>query len=235
MRLGRIATREPLAREQTTKEKIIKEKTNRDLRPPVRSLRIGRCEGSCRVAAADERSRVAPSPGVVKRFSVAVDNCHPRFAAGAVKADSRAQRGRSEAETSHLLSSPHGSLFTSERARRVVYRSLGQHRDQNSEQTIGDAAEGAAMSMATLPKSLVVGAASWIVLKADTTPVIRRLAQSVVTGVPHLHKRLGAALAAPRRHGRRACPETQSAIIAVGQRPRGLSEHRGEDFSPDAW
>ena len=98
MRLGRIATREPLAREQTTKEKIIKEKTNRDLRPPVRSLRIGRCEGSCRVAAADERSRVAPSPGVVKRFSVAVDNCHPRFAAGAVKADSRAQRGRSEAE-----------------------------------------------------------------------------------------------------------------------------------------
>jgi len=52
-----------------------------------------------RVAAVDESSRVAPSPGVVKRLSRwAVDNCDPRFAAGAVKADSRAERGRSEAQ-----------------------------------------------------------------------------------------------------------------------------------------
>jgi hypothetical protein len=52
-----------------------------------------------RVAAVDESSRVAPSPGVVKRLSRwAVDNCDPRFAVGAVKADSRAQRGRSEAQ-----------------------------------------------------------------------------------------------------------------------------------------
>ena len=52
-----------------------------------------------RVAAVDESSRVAPSPDVVKSLSRwAVDNCRPRFAAGALKADGRAQRGRSEAE-----------------------------------------------------------------------------------------------------------------------------------------
>jgi hypothetical protein len=52
-----------------------------------------------RVAAVDESSRVAPSAGVVKSVSEwAVDNCDPRFAAGALKADSRAQRGRGEAE-----------------------------------------------------------------------------------------------------------------------------------------
>ena len=51
-----------------------------------------------RVAAVDESSRVALPPRVVKSLSAAVDNCDPRFAAGAVKADSHAQRGRSEAE-----------------------------------------------------------------------------------------------------------------------------------------
>ena len=51
-----------------------------------------------RLAAVDESSRVAPPPRVVKSLSAAVDNYDPRFAAGAVKADSRAQRGRSEAE-----------------------------------------------------------------------------------------------------------------------------------------
>ena len=44
------------------------------------------------------RVRESPSPRVVKSLSAAVDNCDPRFAAGAVKADSRAQRRRSEAE-----------------------------------------------------------------------------------------------------------------------------------------
>lgn len=51
-----------------------------------------------RVAAVDQSSRVAPPHPVVKNLSLAVDNCDPRFAAGAVKADSRAQRARSEAE-----------------------------------------------------------------------------------------------------------------------------------------
>ena len=52
-----------------------KESTNRDLRPPIRAPRIGRCgRGRAKRATVDENSRIAPSIPTVKRVFGAVDS-----------------------------------------------------------------------------------------------------------------------------------------------------------------
>src|SRR5262249_16923421 len=125
--------------------------------------------------------------------------------------------------------------FFSMRIARFVQRPSLEHRDQDSKETVGDAAEGAAMTMAALPQTVVIGTAGGGMLEAGANPVVSRLAQVRVARAPHRHQQARATFAAPRRHGRGAGPQPQGAIIAIGQRPCGLSEHRREDFSPDAW
>ena len=62
----------------------------------------------------------------------------------------QAQPTRAEvlAETSHLLSSPNGYLFTDDGARGVIERSVRQHCDENSEKTISDASKRPAVCVA---------------------------------------------------------------------------------------
>src|SRR5262249_57695562 len=108
------------------------------------------------------------------------------------------------------------------RIARFVQRPSLEHRDQDSKETVGDAAEGAAMTMAALPQTVVIGTAGRVMLEADATPVISRLAQSRVARAPHRHKRARATFAAPRRHGRGAGPQPHAAIIPTGHRPSGL-------------
>ena len=91
---GRVVAR--MSNQEVCREK----RTNRDLGPPVRALRIGRCGGGCASATVEENSTIAPSDSMRVKSHVrrAVDNGAHRFADRAVKAASRAQRGRSEAE-----------------------------------------------------------------------------------------------------------------------------------------
>jgi hypothetical protein len=84
------------------------------------------------------------------------------------------------AETSHLLSSahflrPNGYRFADDGARGVIERCVRQHCDQDPEETISNTSEGAAVSVAALPKALVIRAAGWVVLQTDATPVIGSL------------------------------------------------------------
>lgn len=85
-------------------------RTNRDLRPSIRVLRIGRRRGGCDAQPANDDFTIAPLMGVVQEvrespcvsmwalFAWAVDNCRMRLADDAVKAASRAYRGRSNAK-----------------------------------------------------------------------------------------------------------------------------------------
>jgi hypothetical protein len=74
------------------------QRTNRDLRPPVRVAPHRAMRRGLREAAVEENSTIAPWMLVVKRFSWAVDNSLSEVCERAVKAASRAQRGRSNAE-----------------------------------------------------------------------------------------------------------------------------------------
>ena len=104
---GRMVTR--MSNQGVCREK----RTNRDLWPTIRVLHIRRCGGGCDAQPGRGDFTIAPPMRVVKRFARfvnrcadwissaftwAVDNCRTRLADGAVKAPSRAQRGRSNAQ-----------------------------------------------------------------------------------------------------------------------------------------
>ena len=96
----------------------------------------------------------------------------------------------------------------------------------DSEEPIGDAAQGAAMAMTALAQFRVAGAAARIVLDGDTGPMIDGGAQPQMAGLTHEDD---AALAAASRHRSDAGQSAQRMIISFAQRFRGLAEQRGED------
>jgi hypothetical protein len=57
---GRVVTR--LINQKVCREK----RTNRDLKPPIRVLRIGRCGGGCAWTTGDDVFKITPSPVFVK-------------------------------------------------------------------------------------------------------------------------------------------------------------------------
>jgi hypothetical protein len=104
---GCVVTR--LINQEVCREK----RTNRDLKPPIRVLRIGRCGGGCTSATEDDVSKITLSHVFVKtvvdplsilsRRSVpahwrAGDKGPLAVRGQAVKAVSRAERGRSNAK-----------------------------------------------------------------------------------------------------------------------------------------
>ena len=100
---GRIVTR--MSNQGVCREK----RTNRDLWPAIRVLRIGRRGGGCDAQPAKDDFTIAPPMRVVKRFTNpvrvdrtlfvwAVDNCRMRLADCAVKAVSRAAARAEQSE-----------------------------------------------------------------------------------------------------------------------------------------
>ena len=106
-----------------------------------------------------------------------------------------------------------------------------KHGASDSEEPIGDAAQGAAMAMTALAQFRVAGAAARIVLDGDTGPMIDGGAQPQMAGLTHEDD---AALAAASRHRSDAGQSAQRMIISFAQRFRGLAEQRGEDDPSDA-
>ena len=106
-----------------------------------------------------------------------------------------------------------------------------KHGASDSEEPIGDAAQGAAMAMTALAQFRVAGAAARIVLDGDTGPMIDGGAQPQVAGLTHEDD---AALAAASRHRSDAGQSAQRMVISFAQRFRGLAEQRGEDDPSDA-
>jgi hypothetical protein len=101
-----------------------------------------------------------------------------------------------------------------------------KHGASDSEEPIGDAAQGAAMAMTALAQFRVAGAAARIVLDGDTGPMIDGGAQPQMAGLTHEDD---AALAAASRHRSDAGQSAQRMIISFAQGFRGLAEQRGED------
>jgi choline dehydrogenase-like flavoprotein len=106
-----------------------------------------------------------------------------------------------------------------------------KHGASDSEEPIGDAAQGATMAMTALAQFRVAGAAARIVLDGDTGPMIDGGAQPQMAGLTHEDD---AALAAASCHRSDAGQRAQRMIISFAQRFRGLAEQRGEDDPSDA-
>jgi hypothetical protein len=75
-------------------------------------------------------------------------------------------------------------------------------------------------------------AAMLVALHADEAPVVERVPEARIAGIPHADEETFAALPRNRRH---ASLGAQPMIISGRQEPRGLRKHRGGDDSPDAW
>jgi integron integrase len=113
--------------------------------------------------------------------------------------------------------------------RRVVERAARKHREENPERAIGNASESTGVSMPLASQAVVMGTAVRVILNTGASPVIEGVAQARIAPVAHADDERLTALA---RHRGDAPVRPQRLIVSVGQRPRGLGEHRGGDDSP---
>ena len=113
----------------------------------------------------------------------------------------------------------------------VVERAARKHGDENSEGAVGNAPKCTGMAMTVLPQAVVVSPTVRIVLHTRPGPVIEGVAQTRVAPIAHAD---ADPLAALPRHRSNAPVRPQSLVVSLGQRPRGLGEHRGGDDSPHA-
>ena len=106
-----------------------------------------------------------------------------------------------------------------------------EQRDEDAQKTISDASQGTTVTVAARTQCRVVGAGGWISLGADAPPMIGRVAQTVVAGIPHRDTASAATLFC---HGRKAHTRPKD-VIGSGYRLRSFGEHSGGDARPDPW
>src|SRR6266566_4850071 len=114
----------------------------------------------------------------------------------------------------------------------VVESLVTEHCNEQGEEAIGDASEGAAVAVTELSQGLVVVFGPGIALGADAGPVVEGVAQAVVTTVASAD---GPTFAALTGHWRDTAEGAQSVVISLGKKLRSFGEHRGGDDSSDPW
>src|SRR5262245_19578425 len=124
--------------------------------------------------------------------------------------------------TPHHLSS--GNVFLTPVG--IVERTVREHRNENPERAIGNASESTSVS--TVPQAVVMGTAVRIVLHTGARPVIEGVAQTRIAPIAHADAERLTAL--PRHRGDPPV-RPQRLVVSLGQRLRGLGEHRGGDDS----
>src|SRR5437667_9108721 len=113
----------------------------------------------------------------------------------------------------------------------VVQRAGGQHGDEDVEQAVHDATDGASMIMPAGAQTFVVRATDRIMAGGGLAPMVRRLAQPRIARVAHADQGAAPALTSDGCH---AGLRPQPVVISGRQQPRGFGEHRGGADSPDA-
>src|SRR6266566_1996188 len=114
----------------------------------------------------------------------------------------------------------------------VVESLVTEHCNEQGEEAIGDAAQGAAVAVTDLSQGLVVVFGPGIALGADAGPVVEGIAEAVVTAIASAD---GKAFAALTGHRRDTSEGAQSMVVSLGKKLGSFGEHRGGDDSSDPW
>jgi len=108
---------------------------------------------------------------------------------------------------------------------RVEQRLSSQENASQGEKPVGDAADGAAVRVASPSEGGVAGAAPVVVLGGDTRPMVDRPAQSDVRGIAHGDN---TGFATALGDGRDTGQRPQRLIVASAERPRGFGKKCGQ-------
>src|SRR5262249_34851295 len=108
----------------------------------------------------------------------------------------------------------------------VVGGLRGEHGHEDSEETIHDAPERPAVTVAAPAEELVMLAAVRVVPHADEAAIVEHVSEARIAGIAHADEETFAALARDRGDAGLAA---QPVIISGGQESRGLGKHRGGD------
>ena len=111
----------------------------------------------------------------------------------------------------------------------IVSGSVAKHRHQDSEQAIGDAAEGPSVGMTSLPQGGVLSARSRVGHRSNPRPMIPGGSEPAVTGVPHPGNPALATLVSDRGDARMGA---QRRVVAGTDGPRRLGQHGGRHTRP---
>ncbi len=114
----------------------------------------------------------------------------------------------------------------------VVEGLVTEHGNEQGEEAISDAAQGAAVAVTDLSQGLVVVFGPGIALGADAGPVVEGIAEAVVTAIASAD---GKAFAALTGHRRDTSEGAQSMVVSLGKKLGSFGEHRGGDDSSDPW
>ena len=114
----------------------------------------------------------------------------------------------------------------------VVEGLVTEHGNEQGEEAISDAAQGAAVAVPVLSQCLVMVFSLGIALGANPGPVVESVAQTVVTAIASADSQAFAALTGHRCD---TAEGTQGVVISLGKKLRSFGEHRGGDDSSDSW